>query len=285
MVEGCIVVNKLIFNKIKNLLALIILIIGLGLILFPTISNCINSSRHHKTIIQYKENIKKIDDMEYNKILDDAREYNELLFNSNIKLDEYKSGKDLTYTKLLNINSTGIMGYIEIPKIKIVLPIYHGTSEEVLKKGVGHLEGSSLPVGGENTHSIISGHSGLPTSKLFTDITKLKIGDTFTIRVLNETLTYKIDQIETVKPNEFELLEIEKGKDYCTLVTCTPYGINTHRLLIRGHRIETSENENNAELIDKLEKENNFILITITVIISLLIISLLILKIFKRKRV
>ncbi len=272
-------------KKIKNLLALIILIIGLGLILYPTISNYINSSKHHKAIIQYKEDIKKIDSTEYNKILDDVRKYNELLYNSNIKLDEYKTGKDLKYTELLNINSTGIMGYIEIPKIKIVLPIYHGTSEEVLQKGVGHLEGSSIPIGGENTHSIISGHRGLPSSKLFTDINKLKIGDTFTIKVLNETLTYKVDQIKTVEPDEVGLLTIEKGKDYCTLVTCTPYGINTHRLLIRGHRIETPENENNTELIDKLEKENNYILIITCILISLLVISLLILKILKKKKV
>lgn len=142
------------------------------------------------------------------------------------------------YEQLLNVSGNGIMGYIEIPSIDVMLPIYHGTSEEVLQVAIGHIEGSSLPIGGESTHSVISGHRGLPSSRLFTDIDQLSEGDTFTLMVLDEVLTYEVDQIRIVEPEDISLLAIEEGQDLCTLVTCTPYGVNSHRLLVRGHRVE-----------------------------------------------
>ena len=176
------------------------------------------------------------------------------------------------YENLLNINNDGMIGYITIDKIKVELPIYHGTSEEVLSKSVGHLEGSSLPVGGIGTHSVLSAHRGLPSSKLFTDLDKLEIGDIFTINILNQMLTYEIDKITIVKPNEIEGLKIEEGKDYITLLTCTPYGINTHRLLVRGTRIENAKEK--IYITTEAFKINNLI---VTPIVALPIIFILLL--------
>lgn len=268
-------------NKIKYIIAIIIFIVGLGLILYPTVSNYINSFRHRKIIKQYNDDVSKISEEEYNNFLEDAKSYNEKLFNNKISIGNIDEKEKKEYESLLNINDTGIMAYIEIHSIKVLLPIYHGTTEATLQAGVGHIEGTSLPIGGVNTHSVISGHRGLPSSKLFTDISKLKIGDTFTIRVLQEILTYEIDQIETVEPQELDLLQIEEGKDYVTLVTCTPYGINTHRLLVRGHRIETpSEDINRSN--ELINKDNNNLLIIITCsLVILLVIILMVIKYLK----
>ena len=224
----------------STILLVLILLIGLSLLLYPTFANWWNSLTQSKAIATYAEEVANMDDDQYAALWDAAWEYNKsLLSRSNAYLlsDEQKEA----YNDHLNIGGNGIMGYIEIPAQKILLPVYHGTDEAVLQIAVGHLEWTSLPVGGESSHCVLSGHRGLPSARLFTDVDKMVIGDTFLMRVLDEVLTYEVDQIRIVEPHVVEDLHIVEGKDYCTLVTCTPYGINSHRLLIRGHRIETQE--------------------------------------------
>ena len=211
--------------------------IGALLLLYPTISDFWNSFHQSRAIASYAEQVADLDENAYDRLWEDARIYNKTLgdrMNRFVMAEEQKKA----YAALLNIADNGVMGYIEIPKVRCNLPIYHGTDEAVLQVAIGHVPGSSLPVGGESTHCVLSGHRGLPSAKLFTDLDQLETGDVFTLRVLDETLTYEVDQIRTVLPNELGDLAIVEGEDYCTLVTCTPYGINSHRLLVRGHRIE-----------------------------------------------
>lgn len=210
--------------------------IGLLTLLYPTLSNYYNEKMQVKTIYNYENILNEADKIDFDKLKSDAQEYNEKLASLKEPLLTYDTLTN--YKELLNVNNDGMIGYITIDKIKIELPIYHGTSNEVLNSSVGHLEGSSLPIGGLGTHSVLSAHRGLPSSKLFTDLDKLDIGDTFKITVLDETLTYEIDKITIVKPSDRSELKINSDEDYVTLLTCTPYGINTHRLLVRGKRIE-----------------------------------------------
>ena len=213
------------------------LLAGALLLLYPTVSDYWNSFHQSRAIASYAEQVADLDDTTYDQIWADARAYNETLDNSTSRFVMTEAQKKI-YEALLNIADNGVMGYIEIPKIKCNLPIYHGTDEAVLQIAIGHVQGSSLPAGGESTHCVLSGHRGLPSAKLFSDLDQLTEGDVFLLRVLDETLTYEVDQIRTVLPDELDDLAIEEGKEYCTLVTCTPYGINSHRLLVRGHRIE-----------------------------------------------
>ena len=213
------------------------LLAGALLLLYPTVSDYWNSFHQSRAIASYAEQVADLDDTTYDQIWADARAYNETLDNSTSRFVMTEEQKKI-YEALLNIADNGVMGYIEIPKIKCNLPIYHGTDEAVLQIAIGHVQGSSLPAGGESTHCVLSGHRGLPSAKLFSDLDQLTEGDVFLLRVLDETLTYEVDQIRTVLPDELDDLAIEEGKEYCTLVTCTPYGINTHRLLVRGHRVE-----------------------------------------------
>ena len=219
------------------------MIAGLSLLLYPSVSDYWNSFHQTQAIASYAEEVSGLNEVEYDRLWAEAQEYNEKLAkqDSIFMLSEVQKKE---YTKLLDISGTGIMGYIEIPSIRCSLPIYHGTEESALQIAVGHLEWSSLPVGGESTHCVLSGHRGLPSAKLFTNLDQLKEGDVFMLRVLDEVLTYEVDQILIVEPQETDSLTIEEGKDLCTLVTCTPYGINTHRLLVRGHRIENLEDAN-----------------------------------------
>lgn len=210
--------------------------IGLLTLLYPTLSNYYNEKMQVKTIYNYENILNETDKIDFDKLKSDAQEYNEKLASLKEPLLTYDTLTN--YKELLNVNNDGMIGYITIDKIKVELPIYHGTSNEVLNSSVGHLEGSSLPIGGLGTHSVLSAHRGLPSSKLFTDLDKLDIGDTFKITVLDETLTYEIDKITIVKPSDRSELKINSDEDYITLLTCTPYGINTHRLLVRGKRIE-----------------------------------------------
>lgn len=213
------------------------LLAGALLLLYPTVSDYWNSFHQSRAIASYAEQVADLDDTTYDQIWADARAYNETLDNSTSRFVMTEEQKKI-YEALLNIADNGVMGYIEIPKIKCNLPIYHGTDEAVLQIAIGHVQGSSLPAGGESTHCVLSGHRGLPSAKLFSDLDQLTEGDVFLLRVLDETLTYEVDQIRTVLPDELDDLAIEEGKEYCTLVTCTPYGINSHRLLVRGHRVE-----------------------------------------------
>lgn len=205
--------------------------------LYPSISDYWNSFHQSQAIASYVEQVEKLDDNAYEAIWADAVKYNEKLKGNqdSFYLTE-KAWEE--YNSMLDISGGGIMGYIEIPMIDCNLPIYHGTEEAILQVAIGHLEWSSLPVGGASTHCVISGHRGLPSAKLFTDLDRMVVGDIFMMRVLDEVMTYEVDQIKIVLPEEMDYLKIEEGKDYCTLVTCTPYGINSHRLLVRGHRIE-----------------------------------------------
>ena len=217
------------------------LVIGLSLLLYPSFSDYWNSFTQSKAITSYAEQVANLDSEEYDHIWSDAYEYNVSISDRrNIFLLSDEQRKE--YNSLLNLGGDGIMGYIDIPSIDVLLPIYHGTTEAVLSVAVGHLDWSSLPVGGTSTHCVVSGHRGLPSAKLFTDIDKLAVGDYFMMNVLDEVLTYEVDQIRIVLPEETDDLLIEEGKDLCTLVTCTPYGINSHRLLVRGHRVDNIEN-------------------------------------------
>ena len=222
--------------NIANLLLISVFFVGLLVVLYPTISDFFNEFHASRAIINYEEAVSEMSDEEYNQILKKAKNYNKNLISG-----DFVNGKaeDKLYQSLLNIGGDGIMGYIEIQKLGVDLPIYHGTSEEILQTSVGHLEGSSLPVGGKGTHSVLTGHRGLPTAKLFTDLDQLQEGDTFQIFILDEVLTYEVDKISIVEPEDVSKLMPVKGKDYVTLVTCTPYAVNTHRLLVRGVRIPT----------------------------------------------
>ena len=212
-------------------------LVGICILLYPAFSNYWNSKTQSRAIVDYESVLDQLEPEDYTTIFDKAHEYNELLYKTGFPLTDYR--KVPGYYDTLRITDNDMIGYVKIDRIGVELPIYHGTSERVLSKGVGHLEGSSLPVGGENTHSVMSAHRGLPTAKLFTDLDRLEKGDTFQIIILDQVLTYQVDQIKVITPTEIGDLQIIEGGDYCTLFTCTPYGINTHRLLVRGVRIET----------------------------------------------
>ena len=219
---------------------IVVFFVGVSVLLYPTVSDYWNSLHQSQAIATYADSVENMDEQDYEKLWDAAVSYNQKLFQSGHGLGLKDEEKE-EYNELLDVSGTGIMSYIEIPKIKCSLPVYHGTDEGVLQIAVGHIEGSSLPVGGLNTHCVLSGHRGLPSAKLFSNLDKLEEGDIFMIRTLDQTLTYEVDQIRIVLPDEVEDLKIEEGKDLCTLVTCTPYGINTHRLLVRGHRVANQE--------------------------------------------
>jgi sortase A len=223
-------------KHLTTILLCIVFLAGLALVLYPTVSDAYNSVHQSRVVASYAEQVADMTDSEYDRIWAQAQAYNEKLAQKDYTSFVLSEEEQAEYESMLNVDE--VMGYIEIPSIRVVLPIYHGTSDEVLAAGVGHVEGSSLPVGGESTHCVLSGHRGLPSSKLFTDLDKLVVGDVFMLQVLDETLTYEVDQIRIVDPEDIDELAIVPGQDYCTLVTCTPYGINTQRLLVRGHRIE-----------------------------------------------
>ena len=224
-------------RSFSTIILILVFLVGLSLLLYPTVSDYWNSLHQSRAVSEYAEQVANLDDDRYAELWEAAKSYNE---NLSQKANRYRFTEEdqAEYEALLNVSGNGILGYIEIPSIGCSLPIYHGVEESVLQIAVGHIEWSSLPVGGENTHTVLSGHRGLPSAKLFTNLDKLVEGDTFLIRVLDETLTYEVDQILIVLPEELDALQIEPGKDLCTLVTCTPYGINSHRLLVRGHRVE-----------------------------------------------
>lgn len=228
-------------NRIATFVVVIVLLAGLSLLLYPTVSDYLQTLAHRRVIAEYLSNIEEMDDTSYDELLEDALAYNAELANSYVSLLQLSENKVQQYESLLDVTGTGMMGYIQIPSIDVSLPIYHGSSDEVLRVGVGHLEGSSLPVGGETAHTLLSGHRGLPSATLFTHLDKLQEGDTFTLRILRDAYTYEVDKINVVEPGEVDTLKMEAGQDYCTLITCTPYGVNSHRLLVRGHRIETQE--------------------------------------------
>lgn len=224
-------------DRFSNLILAFMLIAGLSLLIYPSFADYWNSSRQTQVITHYAEAVANMDTEEYNSLVDSARDYNNALldrFNSYL----LEGNLEQRYYEELNFSGDGVMGYVQIDKINVMLPVYHGTREEILQVAIGHIEWSSLPVGGESTHCVISGHRGLPSARLFTDLDKMAVGDTFVFHVLNQVITYQVDQIKIVEPHVTEDLMIVEGEDYCTLVTCTPYGVNSHRMLVRGRRIE-----------------------------------------------
>lgn len=224
-------------NKIIFILLIVVLLAGLSLLLYPVISDYWNSLHQSRAIATYMEAVTELDDAAYEEWWNGAQAYNAALIKNQNRFQPGEDEKE-AYEKLLDISGHGIIGYVEVPSINVTLPIYHGTDDEVLQVAIGHIEGSSLPIGGPSTHCVISGHRGLPSSRLFTDLDHLVEGDIFILRVLDEVLTYEVDQIRIVEPDDISLLGIEEGQDFCTLITCTPYGVNSHRLLVRGHRVE-----------------------------------------------
>lgn len=232
-------------SHLTTILLILIFILGLGILLYPAISDYWNSQVQSKVIVDYEAALKNLTQEDYSEYFAQADAYNAALREVAFPLMYYGELAErediLKYEDIMNINGNGIIGYLAIDKLGVELPIYHGTSNAVLNVAVGNIEGTSIPVGGESTHAGLSAHRGLPSAKLFTDLDKMAIGDVFTITVLDRVLTYEVDQILIVLPNEVEPLYVAEGEDLCTLVTCTPYGINTHRLLVRGHRIETIE--------------------------------------------
>lgn len=236
-------------KHISTIIIALIFLAGLGFLLYPTVSNLWNRAHQSRAIATYTKQVEKLDDSQNKEMLKAARKYNKSLLKKSDHWKLSKKGKK-KYESLLDVSGTGIMGYIEIPKIDCSLPIYHGTDEGALQIAIGHLEGSSLPVGGKSTHCVLSGHRGLPSARLFTDLDQMEEGDVFVLNVLGRKLAYEVDQIKVVLPDEMSDLEIVQGKDLCTLVTCTPYGINTHRLLVRGHRTKYIE-----ETVVRVQKE------------------------------
>ena len=265
-----------------TLLLILILLAGVSLLLYPTVSDYWNSFHQSRAIASYAEQVANIDDAQYEELWDAARDYNQSLLhrpNDFILSDEQQE----IYKSLLDFGGNGIMGYIEIPMIDVMLPIYHGTKESVLQIAVGHLDWTSLPVGGAGSHCVVSGHRGLPSARLFTDLDKLKVGDVFMLHVLNEILTYEIDQILIVEPQDTDPLLIEPGKDLCTLITCTPYGINSHRMLVRGHRIESQEESKVIRITaDALRIEP--LMVAPFVAVPILLVLLIILLLPKQKK-
>jgi len=240
-------------KHLTTIILILAIILGVSLLLYPTVSDYWNSLRQTRAIAGYVDAVNDMDAEKYAQIWTDAISYNAALAKSHgslILTDEERE----VYKTTLNITGNGIMGYIDIPAISCHLPIYHGVGDSVLQIAVGHMEGSSLPTGGESTHCVLSGHRGLPSAMLFTDLDKISVGDVFTINVLNETLTYEVYDILTVLPHEVDGLKIEKGKDLCTLVTCTPYGVNSHRLLVKAQRTENAEEAVKVHIVSEASK-------------------------------
>ena len=269
-------------NNWTTVFLVLLLLAGVSLLLYPSLSDYWNSMHQTRAIASYAETVSQLDTAQYDEMWKAAQDYNRSLAQRETAFaltDEQKAA----YESLLDISGLGVMGYIEIPEIDCSLPIYHGTEESVLQVAVGHLEWSSLPVGGEGTHCVLSGHRGLPSAKLFTNLDKLAVGDTFLLRVLDEVLAYEVDQILIVEPEQVDALGIVPGEDYCTLVTCTPYGINTHRLLVRGHRVE---NTPEAARMHVTADATQFdpLLVAPVLAIPVLLLLLMILLVPKRRR-
>lgn len=269
-------------RNLSNIILVSIFLIGLSLLLYPTFSDYWNSFHQSRAIASYAEAVTQVDDDTYVRMLEAARAYNEKLAGSEQSWTLSEEERE-EYYELLNVAGSGIMGYIEIPSINVSLPIYHGVDEAVLQIAVGHIEGSSLPVGGLGSHCVLSGHRGLPSAKLFTNLDQLVEGDVFVIRILDETLTYEVDQIRIVEPTDLSSLERKDGKDYCTLVTCTPYGVNSHRLLVRGHRIENLK-ESSSIRVTADATQIDPVIVAPVVAIPILLLLLIWLLVYYRKR-
>ncbi len=274
-------------NKIRIILFILLMLIGAGILLYPTISNFWNEYLHHRMINAYSDEVSELSDEEKDKLLEDAIEYNRQ-HKVNTIMDAFSDENEYVlthpYDTMLAVDDTGMMCYLEIPRLSEKMVVFHGVAAKTLEKGVGHIEGTSLPVGGESTHTVMSAHRGLPSAKLFTDLDQIVVGDQFYIHVLDEHLAYEVDQINTVLPEEVSLLDIVPGQDLATLVTCTPYGVNTHRLLVRGHRVPYVPPEEPTETIwDKLS-QLQFAIITLILALQAALIAYIIFRIRRKKK-
>ena len=266
----------------STIILLLVFLIGLSLLLYPTFADWWNSMHQSRAVASYVEQVAHIDTDQYAALWNEAWNYNASLIDrrNQYLLDEQQKEE---YNRLLDVSNLGIMGYIEIPAITVTLPIYQGTVDAVLQIAIGHLEWTSLPVGGESSHCVVSGHRGLPSARLFTDLDRLVVGDVFLFHVLDETLTYEVDQILIVEPHETDALTIIEGQDLCTMVTCTPYGVNSHRLLVRGHRIENQEEVQTVRVTsDAIQIDPN--IVAPVVAAPMLLILLIALMIPKKRR-
>ena len=268
-------------NKIKIIICVLIFAAGLSVMLYPAVSNYLHQRHQMGVIDDYRKQAEKMSQEEIDAMMSDAREYNALLAERAINGSTLIASSDLEYENLLNI-SDDVMAYITIPVCDIRLPIRHGCGEDVLQKSAGHIPESSLPIGGENTHAVITAHRGLPSAKLFTNIDSLKEGDLFFIHGVDETLAYKVDQIKVVLPDDISYLQITPGKDYVTLVTCTPYGINTHRLIVRGERTEYIREVEEEQVADAKKKYNKTVILYVIGIIAAILVMLIVYLIRKR---
>ena len=277
-------------KKTSTILVVIVFLAGLSLLLYPFVANQWNSYRQSRLISNYESTVAEMEEageIDYEKEWQKANAYNAALLPSilpdSFAVAEASDEEDDAYMSCLNLTGDGMMGIVEIPKIDVKIPIYHTTEDEVLQKAAGHLEGSSLPVGGESTHSVISAHRGLPSATLFTDLDKLEEGDHFLLHILDDTLCYEVDQILVVEPKQTESLAVEEGEDLVTLLTCTPYGVNTERLLVRGHRVPYNPEElaDNEAVQGPISLHTNYLL---WVFVGLGITGLFVLLLFLRER-
>lgn len=253
------------------------------MLLYPAVSNYINSLHQSQAISSYNEAVSSLSAEEYHSIINEAHNYNNQIRERNnvLTLSENERKK---YEENLNVSGNGIMCYVEIPDIDIILPVYHGTTEDVLQRAAGHLDWTSLPVGGKGTHSVISGHRGLPSARLFTDLDKLKEGNVFKIHILDEELCYEIDSINIIDPKDTSILQIDKDKDLCTLMTCTPYAINTHRLCVRGHRIDDSDYDNLAVSSEAIRIDPLMVAIIMAIPLIVTIFVILLVSMSKKRK-
>ena len=259
-------------QKVNIILCLVILI-GIGLISYPSVSDWWNSFHQTRAVASYAAAVSQMKTEDYDRLFAEADDYNRKLAGTGMKWS-MTDEEIQEYNNVLDISDNGIMGYIDIPRIRQTLPIYHGTDDAVLQVAIGHLAGTSLPVGGDSTHCVVSGHRGLPSARLFTDLDRLIVGDIWTMTVLNRTVTYEVDQIRIVEPEDLSELQIVQGSDYCTLLTCTPYGINTHRLLVRGHRIPNLDGDANVT-VDAMQVDQTLVAMVVAVIILLILVIIL----------
>lgn len=268
-------------NKLLNVLIIVLIAGGTALLLYPTVSDFINSKHSAAEISRYNEIYVNTDAIRREQMIAQAEQYNDSLREG--KASFFDPSGVSGYNDTLNITGTGIMGYIDIDKIGVELPVYHGVDDGVLQIGVGHIEGTSLPVGGQGTHCVLSGHRGLPSARLFTDLDKMQPGDKFRITVLDRCVTYEVDQIKTVLPQDVSNLTIEDGKDYCTLVTCTPYGINTHRLLVRGVRIDSENTAPGIFVSGEALKVNSITVATVLAVPAFIAVVVITIAVERRK--
>ena len=273
-------------SRFLNVIVIIVFLVGVGIFVYPTFSDMWNKYRNEQLVSSYQLAAEELTDEKKEELRKEAEEYNSQ-HSVNTIVDAFNEDDEYVlthpYDTMLDVNGEGLMGSIEIPKLKINLAIYHGLGSDVLEKGVGHVEGTSLPIGGESTHAVLAGHRGLPSAKLFTDLDQIEIGDVFLIKVLDETLAYKVDQIKTVLPEETNELAIIEGEDHVTLVTCTPYGVNTHRLLIRGIRTEYVEQAEEKTAIQKLAHVEPAKIMAVGAIV-LAVVIIVIIFVFRKKK-